>query len=283
MTENKILDIIVLEMNNELEKFEPSDWSIGVGMNLGTRSTLKRYLKRISELKSEKNQECDLMTESRYKQIVEMVAAVKEQRGKMYRTEPKDIVPIEILEAVALLKAYRGYEGIDIDKKIDEYTDLMNYSAFVIERLQDLKSQEHAAAKHVDIQDCMTSSQQTMKVVEGSKPGFVRAVPACFGKYDITSKPCNTGCEVFSSCIYEKSKNNVETFPACFGKQTPDCIESACKSYNDCKMEMRTKLAKNTTHEIIKSRTCNCNGNCKSDGLDQCACDSPFPDPLNEL
>ena len=99
----------------------------------------------------------------RYKEIVNQVAAVKEQRGKMYRTEPKDIVPIEVLEAVALLKAYRGYEGIDIDKKIDEYTDLMNYSAFIIERLQDKKRRE---TNHFDI-SALTSSQQTIKMVGG--------------------------------------------------------------------------------------------------------------------
>ena len=103
------------------------------------------------------------VAENRYKQIVEMVAAVKEQRGKMYRTEPKDIVPIEILEAVALLKAYRGYEGIDIDKKIDEYTDLMNYSAFIIERLQDKKRSE---TNHFDI-SALTSSQQTIATLDG--------------------------------------------------------------------------------------------------------------------
>jgi hypothetical protein len=104
------------------------------------------------------------MTNERYKKIVEEVAAIKEQRGKMYRTEPKDIVPIEILEAVALLKAYRGLEGIDIDKKIDEYRDLMNYSAFIIERLEDKKQSE---TKHVDVRSCMTSSQQTIATISG--------------------------------------------------------------------------------------------------------------------
>jgi hypothetical protein len=78
----------------------------------------------------------------RYKEILARVAEVKEQRGSLYRTEPKDIVPIEVLEAVVLLKAYRGYEGLSIEKKIDEYTDLMNYSAFIIERLEQEKEQK---------------------------------------------------------------------------------------------------------------------------------------------
>ena len=60
---------------------------------------------------------------------------VKEQRGLMYRREPKDIVPIETLEHLAYLKAVRGMESLNLDKKIDEYTDLANYAVFVLERL----------------------------------------------------------------------------------------------------------------------------------------------------
>lgn len=77
-----------------------------------------------------------------YEKILEDVLAIKVERGEMYRTEPKDVVPVEILEAVALLKAYRGYESLSIEKKIDEYRDLINYSAFIIERLENKRSGE---------------------------------------------------------------------------------------------------------------------------------------------
>jgi hypothetical protein len=70
-----------------------------------------------------------------YKKIMEDIFKVKEQRGLMYKREPKDIVPIETLEHLAYLKAVRGMESLNLDKKIDEYTDLVNYSVFVLERL----------------------------------------------------------------------------------------------------------------------------------------------------
>lgn len=77
-----------------------------------------------------------------YKEIIARAAEVKEQRGAMYRNEPKDIVPIEVLEAVALLKAFRGYESLSIEKKIDDYTDLVNYCAFIVERLENERKNE---------------------------------------------------------------------------------------------------------------------------------------------
>jgi hypothetical protein len=77
-----------------------------------------------------------------YEEILEDALAIKVERGSMYRTEPKDIVPIEVLEAVALLKAFRGYEGLSVEKKIDEYRDLINYSAFIIERLKNEQKKE---------------------------------------------------------------------------------------------------------------------------------------------
>lgn len=211
------------------------------------------------------------MAESRYKQIVEMVAAVKEQRGKMYRTEPKDIVPIEVLEAVALLKAYRGYEGIDIDKKIDEYTDLMNYSAFLIERLQDLKAQST-----VMVGDIKT------KVIPGVKKGFLRDVPECFGTYAKTKVECMTvtdGCEHIASCFYKTTMDRpAETFPDCFGKQTPDCVKEACKPYQDCKIKTREIL-----NALEQEKQCNCGDACTCvDGLDKCACDSKLETPSYE-
>jgi hypothetical protein len=70
-----------------------------------------------------------------YKRIMNDIFNVKEQRGQMYRREPKDIVPIETLEHLVYLKSVRGMEALDLDKKIDEYTDAVNYCVFVLERL----------------------------------------------------------------------------------------------------------------------------------------------------
>jgi hypothetical protein len=181
----------------------------------------------------------------KYKEIISRAVEVKEQRGTLYRTEPKDIVPIEVLEAVALLKAFRGYEGLSIEKKIDEYTDLLNYSAFIIERLQDLKSKN---VSHIDVRECMTSSQQTLKVVAGVKAGFLRAVPDCFGTYSRTKAECMlSGCEHIASCIFKTTSDRpAEIFPDCFGKHlSSECIIKDCQSQSDCKIktrEMRIEL-----------------------------------------
>ena len=80
------------------------------------------------------------MTNQNYERIIGDVTAIKEQRGKMYSTEPKDIVPTEVLESVAYLKAVRGYEGLSIEKKLDEYRDLINYCVFIIDRLEQQQS-----------------------------------------------------------------------------------------------------------------------------------------------
>jgi hypothetical protein len=70
-----------------------------------------------------------------YKKIMDDIFKVKEQRGLMYKQEPKDIVPIETLEHLVYLKSVRGMQSLNLDKKIDEYTDAVNYAVFVLERL----------------------------------------------------------------------------------------------------------------------------------------------------
>lgn len=167
------------------------------------------------------------MTNDRYKEIVERVAAVKEQRGKMYRAEPKDIVPIEILEAVALLKAYRGYEGVSIEKKIDEYTDLMNYSAFIIERLEN-----------------------KLKGILPQKPS-VETHPTCFGEYDPARPLCNsTLCEDRDKCknespfrlLQEVSIKDMVKHAPCYGNYSrSQCLEHCCPEALACIVETKRK------------------------------------------
>jgi len=177
----------------------------------------------------------------KYKEIISRAIEVKEQRGTLYRTEPKDIVPIEVLEAVALLKAFRGYEGLSIEKKIDEYTDLLNYSAFIIERLQDLKS---------SIRHNIVDSK-----IEGSKSGFVRDVPPCFGGYNKTKVECMSGCESIASCIYLKMMNQpAEVFQSCFGKYlTIECDIKDCRSQPDCKIKTRETAIAEEEYEKLKN------------------------------
>ena len=73
-----------------------------------------------------------------YKSIVDEVISLKKERGSKYRTEPRTIVPIEVLEGQVYLKAVRGYEKKSPEDKIEEYKDCINYCAFVIERLKDV-------------------------------------------------------------------------------------------------------------------------------------------------
>jgi hypothetical protein len=45
-----------------------------------------------------------------YEEIVKDVMSLKTERGSKYRTEPRTLVPIEVLEGQVYLKAVRGYE-----------------------------------------------------------------------------------------------------------------------------------------------------------------------------
>jgi hypothetical protein len=76
------------------------------------------------------------MSTDNYKDILLRIAAIKEERGEMYRHEPKDLAPVEALEGMVLYKAYRAFESLSIEKKIDEYRDLANYAIFVLEQLE---------------------------------------------------------------------------------------------------------------------------------------------------
>jgi hypothetical protein len=73
-----------------------------------------------------------------YEEIVKEVMSLKQERGSKYRTEPRTIVPLEVLEGQVYLKAVRGYEKKSPEDKIEEYKDCINYCAFVIERLKNV-------------------------------------------------------------------------------------------------------------------------------------------------
>ena len=75
-----------------------------------------------------------------YDEIVKDVMSLKAERGSKYRTEPRTLVPIEVLEGQVYLKAVRGYEKKTPEDKIEEYEDCINYCAFVIERLKNVKT-----------------------------------------------------------------------------------------------------------------------------------------------
>lgn len=137
-----------------------------------------------------------------YESVIAEVAKIKEQRGSMYRVEPKDIVPIEFLEAMTVLKAYRGYYGNNVEKKIDEYRDLINYSVFIIDRLQ-------------------------KGVVDIAPRDVCESKPVCFGEYNPKRPLCQSRlCSDLNAC-------RVKT---CFGHfrklDDPDC--AACGRTHEC-------------------------------------------------
>jgi hypothetical protein len=76
------------------------------------------------------------MSGGNYTMILADVVGIKEERGKMYETEPRTYAPIRALEGIALYKAIRAFESLSNEKKLDEYRDLINYCVFIIERLE---------------------------------------------------------------------------------------------------------------------------------------------------
>jgi hypothetical protein len=70
-----------------------------------------------------------------YLEVMREVVTTKQERGTLYRIEPKDMVPVEVLEAMLMYKATRMYYVTDPKKKRDELIDIINYAAFAIMRL----------------------------------------------------------------------------------------------------------------------------------------------------
>jgi hypothetical protein len=88
-----------------------------------------------------------------YLEVMREVVTTKQERGAMYRMEPKDIVPVEVLESMLLYKVTREYYANDPAKKRDELIDTINYAAFIIMRMDlDAKVIPHiqAAIKRAD-------------------------------------------------------------------------------------------------------------------------------------
>jgi hypothetical protein len=70
-----------------------------------------------------------------YEEVLKEVTNTKKQRGKLYRREPKDVVPVEVLLSMVYYKATRAYESTDQRKTRDELIDLINYSLFALEKI----------------------------------------------------------------------------------------------------------------------------------------------------
>lgn len=76
-----------------------------------------------------------------YLEVLREVVATKNERGGLYREEPKDVAPIEALEGVLMYKATRAFYVTDNKKKRDELIDIINYAAFIVMRM-DMKAKE---------------------------------------------------------------------------------------------------------------------------------------------
>ena len=70
-----------------------------------------------------------------YLEVMREVVSTKQERGTLYKQEPKDVVPVEVLEGMMMYKATRAFYSTDAKKKRDELIDLINYSAFIVMRL----------------------------------------------------------------------------------------------------------------------------------------------------
>ena len=79
-----------------------------------------------------------MSTGGNYTMILSDVVSIKEERGKMYETEPRTYAPIRALEGIALYKAIRAFECLSDEKKVDEYRDLINYCVFIIDRIGEI-------------------------------------------------------------------------------------------------------------------------------------------------
>jgi len=77
-----------------------------------------------------------------YLEVIQEVVATKNERGALYREEPKDVAPIEALEGVLMYKATRAFYSIDNDRKRDNLIDIINYAAFIVMRM-DMKAKEN--------------------------------------------------------------------------------------------------------------------------------------------
>ena len=82
-----------------------------------------------------------------YEDILSGVMLIKEDRGRMYATEPRTYAPIRALEGIALYKSIRAFECLSTPKKMDEYRDLINYCTFILERLMDTPLDESTPVK----------------------------------------------------------------------------------------------------------------------------------------
>jgi hypothetical protein len=70
-----------------------------------------------------------------YLEVLREVVAIKNERGTLYRKEPKDESPLESLEGVLMYKATRAFYTTDDKKKRDELIDIINYAAFIVMRM----------------------------------------------------------------------------------------------------------------------------------------------------
>jgi len=76
----------------------------------------------------------------KYEEIMTEVTKVKEQRGQEYRNEPRHSVPLEVLLGMVRYKAVRAHESIKTTKTRDELVDIINYTLFAIEKIDETRS-----------------------------------------------------------------------------------------------------------------------------------------------
>jgi len=68
---------------------------------------------------------------------LKMAVEIMKGRGDLYTKEPRDVAPVECIEGVILYKAHRAFYGKSVEKQIDDYLDIINYSAFAVAKLRE--------------------------------------------------------------------------------------------------------------------------------------------------
>ena len=84
------------------------------------------------------------MTKPTFKDILEKCAEVAETYSPSFTKEPRAYAPISAMEGEVVMTALRASEKNNLSDKISGYENLINHTAFVLERLhEDRKKQQN--------------------------------------------------------------------------------------------------------------------------------------------
>lgn len=77
------------------------------------------------------------MTKTTFKNILEQCAEIADKHTPSFTKEPRTYAPISAMEGEIVMTAIRASEKNNLTEKISGYENLINHSAFVLERLHE--------------------------------------------------------------------------------------------------------------------------------------------------